>query len=86
MPQRQHVFEHRFVRLRRPRALPPCFEAAPQRLPLLLGSVEPLTKDIALTPAVLQLGVEAAPAWKAGNQITHENCEPAHWKAIISPR
>ena len=72
MPQRQHVFEHRFVRLRRARPLPPRFEPPPQRLPLLLGRAEPPAKQIALTPAVFQFGVQTSAAWKAGDQITNK--------------
>ena len=50
----------------------PRFEPPPQRLPLLLGRAEPPAKQIALTPAVFQFGVQTSAAWKAGDQITNK--------------
>ena len=76
MAQRQHVLEYRFVRLRRDRAQPPRLETAPQDLAHSLGSIEPLPQQIALPPALRQLGVETPPAGKPGHDVAEEERQP----------
>jgi hypothetical protein len=85
MTERQHVLEDRFVRLRGEGPLPTRFEPAAQHLPLLFRLVKALASEIALTTALLQLGVQPAATRQASNQIADEASHPAHLKAIIAP-
>jgi hypothetical protein len=85
MTERQHVLENRFVRLGSEGSLPTRFEPAAQHLPLPLRPVEALANEIALTTALLQLGVQPATTRQASDQIPHEASDPAHLKAIIAP-
>ena len=85
MTQWEHLLEYRFIRLRGARALPARLEAAAERFALTFRALETLMKQVALAAAVLQFGAETPASRKASDQITHEQCEPAHLKAIIAP-
>ena len=84
--QWQYLLEHGLVRLRRSRSLPLRIQPATQRTPLLFGFVEPTRKVVALPHALLQLGAQPAATRKASHEVTEEDCEIAHVKAIIAPR
>jgi hypothetical protein len=83
--QWEHVLEHRFIRPRGARALPARLETAAERFALTFGTLQPLVNQVALAATLLQLGAETPASRKASDQITHEQREPAHLKAIIAP-
>jgi hypothetical protein len=83
--QWEHLLEHRFIRLRGAGALPARLETAAERFALTFGTLQALVNQVALAAALLQLGAETAASRKASDQITHEQREPAHLKAIIAP-
>jgi hypothetical protein len=78
MAQRKHVLQHRFVRTGRTRTLAAGLQAPAQRLALTFGALEPVAQDVALTAALLELGVQAAAAGQPGGEITNDACETTH--------
>jgi hypothetical protein len=70
------MLEHGFVRLGRDRAEPPRLETPAKHLPQPLRSVEPLPQQIALPPALRQLGIEPTAAGQPGHDVAEEERQP----------
>ena len=49
-----------------------------EHLTLLFRSLETIAKAIALPPALRELGIKAAAARQAGDEVTHEKSDAAH--------
>lgn len=69
MSQRQHVLEHRLVRLRRAGALRSSRQPSTQHEALTFGPLEPFVKPIALAAALRQLGMQSTASGKARDKI-----------------
>jgi hypothetical protein len=76
MAKRQHVLEHRFIRLRRDRAKPPRLETHAQDRSQPFGSIEALLQQIALPPALRQFGAQPPAAGQPGHDVAEEESKP----------
>jgi hypothetical protein len=61
-------------------------QSSTERVPLLFRLVKTPREVIALSKALLELGVQAAATRKTSHEITQEDGETAHVKAIIASR
>ena len=89
MAKRQYVLEHRFVGVRRDRAKPPRLETAAQNLAQPLRTIEPLPQQVALPPALHQLGIEPPAAGQPRHDVAKEESEPHYGDnslAVPNPR
>ncbi len=76
--KREHVCEHRFIRLRRDRAKAPCLQPPAQDFAQPLGSIEPLTQQIALPPGLRELSAETPSPRQSGHDVAEEKSQPVH--------
>lgn len=76
--KREHMLEYRFIRLRRDRAKAPRLQPPAQYLPQPLGSIEPLTQQIALPPGLRELSAETPSPGQPGYDVAKEKSEPVH--------
>lgn len=78
MTKREHVLEYQFIRLRRNRAKAARLQPPAQHLAQPLGSIEPLTQQVALPPGVREFGIEAPSAGQPGHDVAEDESEPVH--------
>ena len=78
MAKREHVLEHGFIRLRRDRAKAPRLQPPAHHLAQPLGSIEPLTQQIALPPGLRELSAETPSPGRPGHDVAKEKSEPVH--------
>ena len=78
MAKREHVLEYRCIRLRRDRAKAPRLQPPTQQFAQPLGSIEPLTQQIALSPGLRELSAETPSPGQPGHDVAKEKSEPVH--------
>ena len=78
MTKREHVLEYQFVGLRRHGPKTARVETPAQHVTQPLGSIEPLTQQIALPPRLRHLGIETPSAGQPRHEVAQEKSEPVH--------
>ena len=78
MAKREHVREYHCIRLRRDRAKAPRLQPPAQHLAQPLGSIEPLTQQIALPPGLRELGAKTPSPRQPGHDVAEEESQPVH--------
>ncbi len=78
VPEREDVFEHRFIRLHRAGALTSCVEPSPQHIALRFRTLQALGENVAVPAALFEFGAETPASRKLRNEITNEPPEPGH--------